>query len=170
MRLGGIVVTIAILATLVAFGFVGWFTWHPTSGGTRSAPGPQIQWPPLALSEAKKSYQDGFYVYNFTITAANSGITWGQVRLNLSASPISLNASAAPSVNLTVRASMGGLVATYEMLSSAPGWTFGGSSAPSVNESLLLSYPVSTFWGANELEVSVGGFNGTTGYDLPEMA
>jgi hypothetical protein len=164
MRLGTVLVAVGIAATIVAFGFVAWFVIHPTP--SMSAPGAQVDFPPLYLAGPVGSYHDGFYVYNFSILQVSPGLTWGQVHLNFSSPPHSTNSSVSVYVNLTVLNASNGAIAVYGIQSTIPTWTVGASATPTEIETLVLTSSLSTPLVGNTLWVAVEGYNGTTGFEL----
>jgi hypothetical protein len=103
------------------------------------------------------------YWYNFSVQEPPTSLTWADVHLKLANPPQTLDSNDTPVVNLTIRATGGGLVASYDLLSASPNWTSGGSAIIGANETAVVTSSLSTILGGDTLWVTVTGYPGDFG-------
>lgn len=138
MKLGSVLVAVAIAATLLAFGFAAWYVVFPTP--SESLPGPPIAYLPLSGPHTGNS--DGLYYYNFTVVGPTRVGSWGEIQIALLTQTGANISSTSPHLNLTVLNGSGEVVASYDFAASV--WTMGSSESIWVGQLVALSSPVAS--------------------------
>lgn len=99
--------------------------------------------PALAIGRPSESTVQGYHHYNFTVESAGGGITWSQLGLTLSGTDGAAATPSGPGWNVTVYGVTEHPVAYYDIGSTSPVWTVGGTAFVTSQQSILVASPPS---------------------------